>query len=70
MRRMLLLLIKAATSILLLYISLRWVNVKAMADRLGSCEPGWVALALLLLTTQNTLLAARWQQSPRMRRDL
>jgi glycosyltransferase 2 family protein len=61
MRRMLLLLIKAATSILLLYISLRWVNVKAMADRLGSCEPGWVALALLLLTTQNTLLAARWQ---------
>lgn len=61
MRRTLLLLIKAATSILLLYISLRWVNVKAMADRLARCEPGWIALALILMTTQLTLLAARWQ---------
>src|SRR6185312_12990478 len=61
MRRMLLLLIKAATSILLLYISLRWVNVKALADRLARCEPGWIALALVLMTTQITLLATRWQ---------
>jgi hypothetical protein len=65
MRRMLLLLIKAATSILLLYISLRWVNVKAMADRLARCEPEWIVAALVLMTTQITLLTARWQKIAR-----
>ncbi len=65
MRRTLLLLIKAATSILLLYISLRWVNVKAIADRLARCEPGWIVLALVLMTAQISLLAARWQEIAR-----
>jgi len=40
MRRSLLLLSKAATSILLLYFSLRWVNVSALADRFSRFESG------------------------------
>lgn len=51
MRRALLLSAKAAISILLLYFSLRWGNVSAIAGRLSRLEPGWMALALGLLTT-------------------
>ena len=62
MRRALLLLAKAATSILLLYFSLRWVNVSALAGRLSRFEPAWIALALGLLTAQVGLLAVRWRK--------
>jgi hypothetical protein len=41
-----LLLTKAATSILLLYFSLRWVNVGVLGERLSRVELGWVTLAL------------------------
>jgi uncharacterized protein (TIRG00374 family) len=61
MRRTLLLLAKATISILLLYFSLRWVNVGAMADRLNWFQPGWIVLALCLLIIQVALLAARWR---------
>jgi uncharacterized protein (TIRG00374 family) len=62
MRRTLLLLAKAATSIFLLYFSLRWVNVSALASRLSRFEPAWIALALGLLTAQVALLAVRWRK--------
>jgi glycosyltransferase 2 family protein len=62
MRRALLLLTKAATSILLLYFSLRWVNVGALAERLSRFEWGWVTLAVLLLGAETVLLAARWRE--------
>lgn len=62
MRRTLLLLAKAATSIFLLYFSLRWVNVGALPSRLSRFEPAWIALALGLLTTQVALLAVRWRK--------
>ena len=62
MRRTLLFLAKAATSVLLLYFSLRWVNVGALTERLGRLESGWIALALLLLMIQVALLAARWRE--------
>ena len=62
MRRTLLLLTKAATSILLLYFSLRWVNVGVLAERLSRFEAGWVALGFLLLTAQVVLVAARWRE--------
>jgi len=62
MRRTLLLLAKAATSIFLLYFSLRWVNVSASASRLSRFEPAWIALALGLLTAQVALLAVRWRK--------
>ena len=62
MRRALLLLAKATTSILLLYLSLHWVNVGALGERLSRFELGWVALALFLLTAQVVLVAARWRE--------
>ena len=62
MRRTLLLLAKAATSILLLYLSLRWVNVSAFADRLSQLDPRWIALALALLAIQVAFLAMRWRK--------
>jgi uncharacterized protein (TIRG00374 family) len=62
MRHMLLLLMKAATSILLLYFSLRWVNVGVLAERLSRFEPGWVAFGFLLLTAQIVLVASRWRE--------
>src|SRR5262249_9239894 len=62
MRRTLLLLAKATVSILLLYFSLGWVNMGALAARLSRFQPGWMALALFLLTTQVAFLAARWQR--------
>ncbi|MFZ0067468.1 MAG: lysylphosphatidylglycerol synthase transmembrane domain-containing protein [Pseudolabrys sp.] len=61
MRRALLLSAKAAISILLLYFSLRWGNVSTIPGRLSRLEPGWVALALGLLTTQIVFLAIRWK---------
>jgi hypothetical protein len=61
MRRALLLLAKATTSILLLYLSLRWVNVGALGERLSRFDSAWVALALFLLTVQVVLLALRWR---------
>ena len=62
MRRTLLLLAKAAISILLLYFSLRWVNVSTLGDRLTRLQPAWMALALFFLTIQVAFLAARWQK--------
>jgi glycosyltransferase 2 family protein len=62
MRRALLLLAKATTSILLLYLSLHWVNVGALGERLSRFEWGWVAFALFLLTAQIVLVAARWRE--------
>ena len=62
MRRTLLLLAKATTSILLLYFSLRWVNVSVLADQLSRFQPGWIALAPLLVAVQIGLLAFRWQR--------
>lgn len=62
MRRALLLLAKAATSVLLLYLSLRWVNLGALTDRLSRLEPAWMVLALLLMSAQMVLLSVRWRQ--------
>ena len=62
MRRALLFLTKAATSILLLYFSLRWVNVGALGERLNQLELGWVALAVFLLGAETVLLAIRWHE--------
>jgi hypothetical protein len=61
MRRLLLLLLKAAVSILLLYISLRSVNLAALGDRLSRIDPLWIAAALLTLAAQVGLLAFRWR---------
>ena len=62
MRRMLLLLGKTTISILLIYFSLRWVNVGAVGDRLSRLQPGWMAIAIFLLIVQVAFLGARWQK--------
>ena len=61
MRHALLLLTKVTISILLLYLSLRWVDVGALGARLSQFESGWIVLALFLLTVQVVLLAVRWR---------
>ena len=61
MRRPLLLLLKAAISILLLYVSLRSVNVAALAERLSRVNAGWIVAALLLQAVQVALQALRWR---------
>jgi len=57
----LLLLLKAAISILLLYLSLRAVNLAALGERLSRIEPAWIAAALLALCAQVAILAWRWR---------
>ncbi len=61
MRRVLLILAKATTSILLFYLSLRWSNIDAFGERMSRIELGWLAPTLFLLAGQIVLLAARWQ---------
>jgi uncharacterized membrane protein YbhN (UPF0104 family) len=61
MRRSLLLFAKAAISILLLYLSLRAVNLSALGERLSRLHAGWIAGSLVILAAQIFLLTARWQ---------
>jgi uncharacterized membrane protein YbhN (UPF0104 family) len=62
MRRLLLLLVKAAISILLLYLSLRSVNLGVVGERLSRFEIAWIVPALLLLAVQVGVLAVRWRE--------
>jgi hypothetical protein len=61
MRRPLLLLLKAAVSILLLYLSLRSVNLTVLGERLSRIEAEWVAAALALMAAQVVFMAVRWR---------
>lgn len=61
MRRSLLLLLKAAVSVVLLYLSLRSVDLGAVGARLMRLDLGWMALALALLAVQVALVAVRWR---------
>jgi uncharacterized membrane protein YbhN (UPF0104 family) len=61
MRRLLSLLLKAATSVLLLYLSLRQVNPESIVQRLGGLDLRWLALAFLVQVFQLLLSASRWQ---------
>ncbi len=60
MRRSLLILFKVAVSALLLYLSLRAVNLPALAERLSRLDPGWIAASFLLMTVQVVILSFRW----------
>jgi uncharacterized membrane protein YbhN (UPF0104 family) len=61
MRRLLLFLVKATISILLLYVSLRSVNLAALGERLSRLNAAWVAVALVLQAAQVGLQAVRWR---------
>ena len=62
MRRLLSFLVKAAISALLLYLSLRQVNIEGIGQRLGGLDLIWVILILLLPCAQMYLLAIRWRE--------
>jgi glycosyltransferase 2 family protein len=60
MRKALSLVIKAAVSGLLLYFSLRVVDIGSVKARLDHIDAGWLALGLLVLAIQLCVLALRW----------
>ncbi|MFA6265794.1 MAG: lysylphosphatidylglycerol synthase transmembrane domain-containing protein [Pseudolabrys sp.] len=55
------LLLKAAISVLLLYVSLRSVNLAALGERLSRLNASWIFAALGILAAQIFLLATRWR---------
>ncbi|KQY99711.1 hypothetical protein ASD45_02075 [Pseudolabrys sp. Root1462] len=61
MRRLIMLLLKAAISGLLLYVSLRAVNLAVLGERLSRLHSGWLAAAVGILAAQVFILAARWR---------
>jgi glycosyltransferase 2 family protein len=62
MRKALLLVLKAAVSVLLLYLALRAVNIQAVMARFNQLDPRWIGLGFLVLLAQVVVLAIRWQQ--------
>lgn len=62
MRRVLFLLLKAAVSALLLYLSLRAVHLETVGTRLAGAKASWLAAAAALGVVQLFLLAARWRE--------
>jgi len=62
MRRLLLFLAKVAISALLLYLSLRRVNLDSVGQRLGGLNWGWIALILFIQCLQIPLAALRWRE--------
>ncbi|MSO68090.1 MAG: flippase-like domain-containing protein [Pseudolabrys sp.] len=61
MRRLLLFLIKAAVSALLLYLSLRRVNLSTVGQRLSALDLRWIVFVLIMLCVQIGLGALRWR---------
>jgi uncharacterized membrane protein YbhN (UPF0104 family) len=62
MRRLASFLVKAAISALLLYLSLRRVNLGNVLERLGGLNFGLIAFILFALCIQILLLALRWRE--------
>ena len=62
MRRVLFLLLKAAVSALLLYLSLRAVHLETVWTRLAGAKAPWLAAAAVLGIVQLFLVAARWRE--------
>ncbi len=61
MRRLLSFVAKAAISVLLLYLSLRRVDLSHVAQRLGDLDTRWFAFILVTLCVQQVLSALRWR---------
>ena len=62
MRRLLSFLIKAAISALLLYLSLRRVDLSHVGQRLSDVDWSWIAAVLVLMAVQVALNAWRWRE--------
>ncbi len=61
MRRLLAFAVKAAVSVLLLYLALRLVSFGDLQQRFNRLNAGWVAIALITLAVQIVVAAVRWQ---------
>jgi uncharacterized membrane protein YbhN (UPF0104 family) len=61
MRRVLTFFAKGAISALLLYFSLRQVNLGSVRERLGGIDLRWMSLVLFILIGQILFLALRWR---------
>ena len=61
MRKVFFLILKAAVSGLLLYLALKLVDLRTLANRFGQINIGWVVLAMLTLVAQTALVTVRWQ---------
>ncbi len=62
MRRLLSILAKAAISALLLYLSLRRVELASVGQRLGGLDLRWIAFILFVLCIQLPVGALRWRE--------
>ncbi len=62
MRRLLPFLLKAAVSAVLLYLSLRRVNLASVGQQLGHLDWTWAALALFIAGAQVPVAASRWRE--------
>ena len=62
MRRLMSFLAKAAISALLLYLSLRRVDLGSIGERLGGLDLRWMTVVLIMLCGQMPLLALRWRE--------
>jgi uncharacterized membrane protein YbhN (UPF0104 family) len=62
MRRLLSFLAKAGVSALLLYLSLRSVNLGVVGDRINRLNADWLFFILIILMVQTALLGLRWRQ--------
>jgi uncharacterized membrane protein YbhN (UPF0104 family) len=62
MRRLLSFLLKAGISALLLYVSLRRVDLGSVAQRLGALDLRWIAFVVVTLCVQVALNAVRWRE--------
>src|SRR5215467_11922661 len=62
MRGLLTFLVKAAVSAILLYLSLRGINLASIKQRLGGLDFRWLAFSLFILCAETFLLALRWRE--------
>ncbi len=62
MRRLLSFLLKAAISVLLLYLSLRRVNLVSVGQQLGGLDFRWIVFILFMLCIQMLLSTLRWRE--------
>jgi uncharacterized membrane protein YbhN (UPF0104 family) len=62
MRSLLSFLLKAAISALLLYFSLRRVDLGGVAQRLGAIDLGWISFVVVTMAVQLALNALRWRE--------
>jgi glycosyltransferase 2 family protein len=62
MRNFLILTVRIAVSLALLYLALRGINLAAIEARLSQINAGWIALAVLVTLFQILLGALRWRE--------